>query len=254
MERELPARTLWLTMTGLVLVVVAWLALVGQVGAPEPPKTALPATNTSVASQSESVPENLETVVRVHPEQVLATVNRHEIRAQDALPASGTNREITISARDLRFFLHRAVQRELIFEAASKQGIDLDESHNQQLANMQAMRNQPEPGGIARMNSDPASERMEALDARAFMLQTAIMAARGASPNVSEDQVRDYFQQHPSEFSGLAGQPSADNPAWQDLDFQIRNRLAASVRSNYNQELAAFMQQMESSADLVLFY
>jgi hypothetical protein len=66
--------------------------------------------------------------------------------------------------------------------------------------------------------------------------------------------VRDYFQQHPSEFSGLAGQPSADNPAWQDLDFQIRNRLAASVRSNYNQELAAFMQQMESSADLVLFY
>jgi len=30
--------------------------------------------------------------------------------------------------------------------------------------------------------------------------------------------------------------------------------LAASVRSNYDQELAAFMQQMESSADLVLFF
>ena len=253
MEREVPARTLWLTLTGLVLVVIVWLALVSQVGAPVP-ATGIPPPPTTAGPKPAAPPETAETVVRLHPEQVLATVNHHEIRVGDALPASGTNQEIAISSRDLKFFLHRAVQRELIFEAASKQGIDLDESQNQQLANMQAMRNQPEPGGIARMNSDPASQQMETLDARAFMLQTAIMAARGASPNVSEDQVRDYFQQHASDFANLPGQPSADNPAWQDLDFQIRNRLAASVRSNYNQELAAFMQQMESSADLVLFF
>ncbi len=243
-----------------MLLVVAWLALVSQTGAPvqttgtpPPPDSASPAA--AVALKPAAAPETAETaetVVRLHPDQLLATVNRHPIRVLDALPTGDTNQEIAISARDLKFFLHRAVQRELIFEAAHHRGIDLDESQNQQLATMQAMRNQPEPGGLARLNSDPASQRMEAMDARAFMLQTAIMAAQGVSPNVSEDQVRDYFQQHPSEFASLPGPPAADNPAWQDLDFQIRNQLAASVRSNYNQQLATYMRQMESSAALVL--
>jgi len=191
-------------------------------------------------------------VLRVRLDQVLATVNGHRITVRDAVPASGTNEELELSPGDLKFFLNRAVDRELIFEAAQKQGISLDESQREQLAASQAMRNQREPGGLAQFNADPASRELEALDAQAFMLQTSLMEARGASPNVSESQVQDYFQQHQSDFGNLPADPNARNQAWQQVDFQIRTLLAASTRSNYNQQLADYMQQIQSQANVVL--
>jgi hypothetical protein len=182
---------------------------------------------------------------------VLATVNGRRITARDAVPFSGTNQEMEISQRDLKFYLHRAVDRELIFEAARKQGIVLDESQNQQIANMQAMRNQHEPGGIARLNDDPAGRRLEALDAEAFMLQKAIMAARGTSPNVTESQVQEYYQQHQSEFENQPNDADAHGQVWQQVAFQIRSQLAASTRAKYNGEQADYMHQIESEAEVV---
>jgi hypothetical protein len=252
MDRHVPVRILWLTIAGLLLAVVAWHAFVSQVGAPaqasgtdpQPSKAAASAASVDVTPAAAAV--TADHLLHLQPDQVLATVNRRPIRVADALPA-GANQQIDISPQELKFFLDRAVDRELIFETAQKQGITLDESQNRQLAEMQAMRNQPEPGGLAKLNNDPAARQMEALDAKAFMLQTALMAARGDSPNVSEDQVLDYLQHHPSEFGNFSGQPSAD------MDFAIRTQLATPVRSTYNQALAAYMQQIESSADVVLY-
>ena len=240
-------------MAGLLLAVLAWHAFLSQLGAPAQTTGAdtQPSKPASFAASVEVKPAAAAAVtggnpLRLKPDQVLATVNRRQIRVSDAIPA-GSNQQIEISPQELKFFLKRAVDRELIFETAQKQGMDLDESQNRQLADLQAMRHQREPGGLAKLNSDPAAQELEALDAKAFMLQTALMAARGASPNVSEDQVLDYWQHHQSEFGSSSGQPSAD------LEFQIRTRLATPVRSNYNQALAAYMQQIESSAEVVLY-
>ena len=248
MEHKVAVRILWLSLAGL-LAVLAWHEFMSQLGAPVQASgadTQRAKPDAAVVNKPAAAAVTAAAWLQVQADQVLAMVNRHPIRAGDTIPA-GTNQQIQISPQELKFFLQRAVDRELIFETAQKQGIDLDEAQNRQLAGMQAMRNQREPGGMAKLNNDPAARQLEALDAKAFMLQTALKAARGASPNVSEDQVLDYWQHHQSEFGSSSDQPSAE------LEFQIRTRLAAEVRANYNQALAAYMQQIESSAEVVLY-
>ena len=209
-------------------------------------------TNTGPAAVRQEAGAPVSRAMRFRQDEVLATVNGRKITVREAVPFGGTNQEVEISPGDLKFFLNRAVDRELIFDAAKKQGVFLDESQNQQLANMQSMRNQREPGGIAKLNDDPAGRQLEALDAKAFMLQTAIMAARGASPDVTEKQVLDYYHQHQSELGNLPADSDARSQAWQELAYQIRTQLAASTRTEYNHELAAYMHQVESEADVVV--
>jgi hypothetical protein len=242
-----------LFLAGLVILPLAFRVISHQRGSPVQSNMVAgePGTNGGLFGVTKAVEAAASPILRLRLEDVLATVNGHKISVRDAVPHSGTNQEVEISSRELKFFLNRAVDRELIFEAAQKQQISLDESQNQQLANLQSARNQSEPGVIAKLNDDAAGRELEALDAKAFMLQTALMAARGASPNVTEDQVQAYYQQHQSEFDSLPADPNTRRQAWQQLAFQIRTRLAGSTRTAYNIGLAAYMQQMESGADVV---
>lgn len=192
-------------------------------------------------------------LVRLTPDQVLATVNGNVIRLADILPLADTNStgQITLDKVTLNYYLKRAVDRDLIYQKAQQQGIALDESQHQQLAAFQAMRDQPEPGGIARLNDSPAANQLETQDSTAFMLQTTLMAAQGASPNVTEDQVTAYYNQHASEFGGTS-LPSLqeDQATWQEIEAQIRKDLAPSVRANYNTQVADFMRNLESQANI----
>ena len=212
-----------------------------------------PATN-STAAQTTPPADPTNQIVRLRQHDVLARVNGHAITVQQAVPIAGTNEDVEISPADLKFFLNRAVDRELIFETALKQRVFLDNSQNQQFANMQLMRNQHAPGDIAALNDDGAARQMEAADAKAFMLQTALMAAQGLSPDVTENQVLDYYAQHQSDYAPLPSDPMAHQQAWQQVAYQIRTLLAGSTRAAYNNGLAAYMQQMRSSADVVFNY
>lgn len=192
-------------------------------------------------------------LVRLSPDQVLATVNGSVIRLADILPLADTNstRQITLDRLTLNFYLKRAVDRDLIFQKARQQGILLDESQHQQLAAFQAMRNQPEPGGIARLNDSPAANQLDSQDSTAFMLQTTLMTAQGASPNVTEDQVTAYYNQHASEFGGMSlASLQEDQSTWQEVEVQIRNEIAPSVRAAYNNQVADFMHNLESQANI----
>ena len=90
------------------------------------------------------------------------------------------------------------------------------------------MRNQPEPGGLAKLNGGDAQRNLDLRDNQAFMLQTELMAAQGASPDVSEEQVTAYYQAHQSELGGLPAEEPARSQAWAKLDFGIREQLAPS--------------------------
>lgn len=207
------------------------------------------------AKSAESRDEVQNQVVRLTPDQVLATVNGSVIRLTDILPLADTNitREITLDRATLNFYLKRAVDRDLIFQKAQQQGIALDESQHNQLAAMQAMRNQPEPGGIARLNDSPAANQLQMQDSTAFMLQTTLMSAEGASPNVTEDQVTAYYTQHASQFGGMSLDSLQENQGmWQDVEVEIRNELAPSVRANYNNQVASFMRNLESQANITM--
>ena len=253
---KVQVRTIGLTALGVLAITLVCRGFFNRQAASVPPGAAATQPEKAVASPAPvggtpSTSAAADQVLRIEPDQVLATVNGHQITGRDAIPLTNTNQATEISSNTLNFYLHRAVDRELIFEAAKKQGIILDESQNHQIANMQAMRDQREPGGIAKLNNDPAGRRLEALDAEAFALQTAIMAAQGSSPNVTESQVQNYFQQHQSDFATLPADPNTRDQTWQKVAFQIRSELAASTRAKYNSDLAAYMQKIESEAEVV---
>ena len=217
-------------------------------------------TNLAVAAPVKSgvsaagKPSAAERVLQLRPDQVLASVNGHEIKLGDVVPVStnASQRDVEVSVQDLKYFLKRAMDRELIFQAAKERGLALNDSQHQQLANMTAMRNQPEPGGIARFNTTGAQRELELRDSEAFMLQTTLMAAQGASPNVTEDQVVAYYQDHQTQFGGLPVDEASRTPEWEKIDFGIRQQLAAAARASYNEKLAAYMKQVESSANIVM--
>jgi hypothetical protein len=214
----------------------------------------LPATSPrTYAKSSESPSTESSQPVTLTPDQVLATVNGRVIRLADILPLATNSRQIVLDKVTLNYYLKRAVDRDLIFQKAQQQGIVLDESQHEQQAAYQAMRNQPEPGGIARFNDSASANQLEMQDSTAFMLQTTLMTAQGASPNVTEDQVTAYYNQHESQFGGMSLNSIQEDPQlWQQLDAEIRNELAPSVRASYNTQLAGFMHNLESQANITM--
>lgn len=218
---------------------------------PEQPVTSPVASTKSPAPKPNS--EVSSQLVRLSPDQVLATVNGTEIRLSDIVPLGTNGAQITLDKVTLNYYLKRAVDRDLILQKAQQQGIALDESEHERLSALQAERNQPEPGGIARLNYTSASSQMEMQDSAAFMLQTTLMAAEGASPNVTEDQVAAYYNQHQSQFGGMSLESLQSDPqTWQQVEVEIRNELAPSVRANYNIQLGNFMRSLESQANVTI--
>ncbi len=181
-------------------------------------------------------------VLHVRWNQVLATVNGHPLMLRDIVPVTSTNPpETDLSAQDLKFFLGRAVDRELIFETAKKQGVFLDDSQQQQLAQFRSMRGQTEPGLITRLNPSQPDDDLELLDAEAFMLQTSLLARNGISPDVTAEEVSAYYQQHSAEYAGMTQDQA---------EYQIRTLLAPTERTKYQNELASYMNQIRANASI----
>ncbi|MGA3283563.1 MAG: hypothetical protein ABSD57_03780 [Verrucomicrobiota bacterium] len=188
------------------------------------------------------------------PDQVLATVNGTPITLGDLMLLQSTNSEAEqkIDSVTYNYFLQRAINRELVLQAAKAQGVTLNQAQEDQLTKLRAEREQPEPGLVSKLTVNAAEIEFELRDAQAFMLQTSLMAQAGATPNVTPDQVEQYYQAHIAEFGELPADPQARQQAWQTIDIQIRGQLAAGMRAEYQQQLDAYMAQLKARANIVV--
>lgn len=191
-----------------------------------------------------------DSVLQIRPDTVLASVNGHSLTAQEVLPPGSSNRPVSLGVCE--YFLKRAIDRELIFQTARAQGLQLDDSQKQQLSNFKTVREQPEPGLVRALNGGAAQMTFELQDAEAFMLQTTLLEKSGASPNVTSDQVLAYYQQHASDFDDLPADGPARQEVWANIEVQIRHLLAPGVRSGFQDQLAAYMSQLRAGADVQL--
>ncbi len=191
-------------------------------------------------------------VFRVRQDQTLASINGTAITLRDLFPikAVATDVEQEIAPETYEYFLKRAIDRELTVQAAKAQGITLTESQSQQLAKMQGLREQPEPGLLQKFTVDAAQIQFELRDAQAFMLQNNLLAQQGSSPNVTADQVQAYYQMHVAELGEPPSEPEARQAAWQTIDINIRGQLAAEMRSKYQKELKDYLDQLRARANI----
>lgn len=189
-----------------------------------------------------------EPVLNLKPEAVLASVNGRSLKAQDVLPPGSSNQPVSLEVCE--YFLQRAIDRELVFQTARSQGVELDPSQKQQMENFKTMREQRGPGLVSDLNGGAPELSFESRDAEAFMLQASLMEKSGASPNVTAEQVNAYYQQHLPDFGELPADEQARHDAWNNIDFQIREKLASGVRSDFQNRLADYMKQLEAKADI----
>ncbi|MDX1953415.1 MAG: hypothetical protein SFY81_14650 [Verrucomicrobiota bacterium] len=214
---------------------------------PKDATEALPSVNPAGPPQG----EESEAVIRVLPGQVLATINGKPLIAEDVWPLGKTN-QLELSSEVYHFFLERAINRELIFQTAKQQGIELSEAHKQRLAQIRMQKEEREPGVIEKLNRSDAASELELRDSEAFMLQTEMMAARGESPNVSEREVIDFYAQHQEDYAELPQDEEERARLWSSISFSIRQRLANSKRTEFNRSLDNFMTELKSSAQVAV--
>jgi len=192
--------------------------------------------------------------IHVSATAVLASVNGRELKLADLVPLrpDQKTRCVDFPPATYQYLLDRAVKRNLILQTAKAQGVSLDDSQRAQFAEFRNERNQREPGLVQQLNTDPGRLDFEVQDAEAFALQTALLARNGASPDITADDVQAYYSQHASDYPPLPTVEPARGQIWAIIDTQIRTSLAPVKRLEFQNQLTAYMNQLESSAIIAL--
>jgi len=258
--------TLWLAIVAVAVACLIAYLRTHQAGSKAPP-VAIQKTNAAVASSQpqpapsgQPVTNAVETgvgtnkVYQLRADQVLATVNGVEIKLGDLVPLTTTNGDamVPLDAVTYNYLLNRAINRELMMQAAKAQGVGLTDAQQQQLMKLQAQRDAPEPGLLAKLNASTAAVQLELRDTEAFMLQTTMMAQHGFSPDVTPDQVDKYYQGHTAQFGDAPTDPLARKQWWSNVDIIIRELLEKQVRADYNNALNTFMDGQKAAAKITL--
>jgi hypothetical protein len=191
------------------------------------------------------------TVLTVKPGQTLATVNGVPIMLDDLvpLPAEKLGSEQVMSAEMYRSLLNRAVERELTFQAAREQGVELTAAQRGRLADLRARSEQREPGVFDTVQHNPVNVEFEQRDAIGLLLQAALAEKAGVpSPHVTAAQVRDYYQQHSTELGALPADTAQRQSAWEKIDQAIRQRLAPQLQAEHQAGVQQFVGQLKAAA------
>ena len=226
--------------------------------APPPPEAVTPE---KLAVPPAVTPAEAARYLKIQPTQVLATVNGAPITLNDLVlvGAAAADKPQTMSPEMFDYLLNRAIERELIFQAAHGQGIELTEEQNQQLAQMRESMHhegadQTDSALVERLNVKGSRDEQidfEVRDAAGQLLLGSLLAKAGVpSPHVTEAQVGDYYQSHRDQFGTLPDEPNAREAAWRNIDTEIRQTLAPSVQAEYQKRARALVDQLRALAKI----
>jgi hypothetical protein len=199
-------------------------------------------------------PGRAEHMVRISPTQTLGTVNGVTITLKDlvALPNEGESRERVMSAEMYDFLLRRAVDREIVFQTARREGIQLNATQEQQLEVARKRSEEPLTGSF---DFQPKAENVdfEQRDFAGLLLQTSLAAKAGVgSPHVTAEKVEEHFQRHKAQYGELPSDPEQRQIAWRRIDSEIRQKLASELRAEYEQQLQSYLGRLKSNATIHL--
>lgn len=194
-------------------------------------------------------------VVRVRPDQVLAAINGVAITLKDLIPLEDTEAgaEQTLESQMYEFLLKRAIERELTFQAARAQGVELSGEQQRQLAEMRSALERQDPDVVQQLTMNSARIEFDIRDATGLMLQANLAAHAGLpSPHVTPEQVEQYYASHTGDYRELPADPAERQAAWQEIDLQIRQKLVPQVEAEYQRNLRALLDQLKASANIVV--
>ena len=209
---------------------------VGRAVAPEHPSLVGPADPAVPAGAA----------VKLRGSQRVASVNGTAITGRQLLAwRAGDPAEQEMTPEMFAALKGRAIERELTFAEARRQGIDLGPA---QLAQLQLVRKNAE----ARGETDVAQLDFEETDARAHLLAAALLEKAGvAGPLPTEADVKRYQEEHADELDALPEDPAAREPARKKLEAGIRQALALELGEEHQEALRAYFDRLRAGARIV---
>jgi hypothetical protein len=231
--------------------VVAVTMVLGMLSLTRPSLVAQPADGAQI-------PPKAAKVVRVSAVQALAKVNDANIGLKDLLPVGAAVAEQAMSPETYDFLLQRAIERELTFQAARAQAIELTTEQIQR-------REQIRQRLLARRAADAAAQvlhlnavgtpddqiEFELREITAQFLLNSLLAKAGVpGPDVTEERVKQQYESHRNEYAGTPADPAKKDSGWQKIDSDIRQKLATQVRVEHQQKVQEFFDQLKASAKI----
>lgn len=187
---------------------------------------------------------------RISPDTALAVVNGVTIVGKDLAPFSNTA-EQSMGEEMLTFLLNRAIDRELVFQAARQEKVELDEAGQRELDRVRASLFKKDPSVIKPAQPDPATVEFAHRDATALLLRTALLnKAAIAAPIVTRAMVDQYYSDHTTTYGELPADPAARDEAWRKIELQIRNELVLQRMAEYAEDTADYLQRLRANANV----
>lgn len=235
------------------------LALLGRNEAPAPAGAMLSPGAAAVASQERSkaplatkrraasehapslpltVPDALPGApVTLHAKDVVATVNGIPVRGRDLAPMDGA---LTVSPERYAFLKARAIERELILQAAQSAGIELRDDERSRMAEVVAgLDDQIGPRTVA---------NFERRELRAQLLLNELAAREGtAAPFATQAEVDAYLRQNIARY----GELPADTAARDALLMKVREDLAFEKQRAHGEALRDLLDELRLSAEII---
>lgn len=190
-------------------------------------------------------------VARLGPATVLATVNGVGITLADLMPVDRRQlAERPLAVDMVEFLLDRAIARELTFQSARERGVTLAPEQVEQLEKIRVRALERDPASFSDAHDDfEAKAEFEVRDFAGLMLQDRLLADSGGPPKyVTPELVRRYFEEHAAEFAELPAEPVEREQAWQNIEAEIRVRLAAEVEAGHQRALDRMLGDLKSQA------
>jgi|ERR1051326_5348835 hypothetical protein len=198
----------------------------------------------------------------IRADQVLVKVNGVAITGKDLMPFDPANPDQTksMSPEAYQYLLDRAIERELTFQEAKKEGVELTDSQRQQLDQLrQSLKKEEEEkvqkGLIAHMSSGApvgAVIDFQVHDSTAAMLLNALLDNAGVPPQyVNSAVVMDYYKAHSNDYPPLPTDTNEVAAAWNEIFNDISQRLAPTMLQEHLAGRADYIQQLKSSAQIV---
>lgn len=198
-----------------------------------------------------------EKVVTVHANEVLANVNATKITLRDLIPLASndySNAEQAMPVWMYEALLNRAIERELAFQAAREQGVEMDAGQQGEVERVRQQilhRDDKRPDVLAHLNTGDVKDLAEfqARDAAGFLIQDALLAKAGVpSQFVNDEQVRRHYEQNPGKYRLLPDDPKLRAAAWLEIDKTIRQEISAQTIDNYQARRVQYLNQLKAAA------
>lgn len=208
-----------------------------------------------VASQRTAPTAPAPRLLRIHPAQTLATVRGAKLTLADlfALDPKRAGQPVELDPATYASLLDRAIDRQLTLQAAAEEGVTLTAEQQARIdARRAAQRKRHEDPNLVwrdeALSGDAALE-FQLRDASAKLLQATLAEQAGvASPRVTADDVQRYYEAHASTYGALPTEPNARAQAWRQIDTAIRQQLARTADTRYQEAMTGFMRQMRATS------